>query len=36
MMVKALSGAQNLKVNDEFIEKAREVGPIIEREQVIS
>jgi hypothetical protein len=29
-MAKALSGAENLKVNEEFIDKSEEIGPIIE------
>lgn len=36
VMVKALSGAQNLKTSVEFIEKAREVGPIVENEQGVT
>jgi vacuolar protein sorting-associated protein 3 len=29
VMTRALSGAQNLKVSEEFVEKAQEVGPIV-------
>jgi vacuolar protein sorting-associated protein 3 len=36
LMVKALSGAQNLKTSVEFIEKAKEVGPIVENEQGVT
>ena len=33
VVIKALSGAQNLRVCEEFIDKAREVGPVVKREE---
>jgi hypothetical protein len=29
-IAKALSGAENLKVNEEFIDKSEEIGPVVE------
>jgi hypothetical protein len=29
-VARALSGAENLKVNEEFIDKTEEIGPVIE------
>ena len=35
VMIKALSGAQNLQVNEQFIEKARELGPILSEDKEV-
>jgi vacuolar protein sorting-associated protein 3 len=36
VMIKALSGAQNLQVSEQFIEKALEIGPILSEDKVVS